>query len=149
MSATGAGSQSGTATCPTWAEGSGLSGRIRDTLHSPTSLDRWARCPFSYFLGSILRIGSTESPEDVQTISALERGSLVHGILEDFVREARKESRIPPPGEPWSLVSRESLMRDRRTRLRRRGGKGRNRKAAAVEPGEGEHPHRSGDFPGR
>ena len=93
------------------AEGSGLSGQIRNTLHSPTSLERWAKCPFSYFLGSILRIGSTESPEDVQTISALDRGSLVHGILEKFIKKTRKESRIPSPSEAWNQVHRESLMR--------------------------------------
>ena len=93
------------------AGGSGLGGRIRDDLHSPTSLERWARCPFSYFLGSILRIGSTDSPEDVQSISPLERGSLVHGILEDFIRESRRESQIPSPGEPWNQVHRESLMK--------------------------------------
>lgn len=93
------------------AEGSGLGSQIRNRLHSPTSLERWARCPFSYFLGSVLRIGSTESPEDVQTISPLERGSLVHGILEDFIREARKESLIPSPNEPWIQVHSRSLMR--------------------------------------
>lgn len=93
------------------ADGSGLSTRIRDTLHSPTSLERWAKCPFSYFLGSILRIGSTESPEDLQTISPLERGSLVHGILEDFIREAQRESHIPSPNEPWNQAHRESLTK--------------------------------------
>ena len=93
------------------AESSGLASRIRSALHSPTSLERWAKCPFSYFLGSVLRIGSTESPEDVQTIGALERGSLVHGILEEFIREARSEARIPSPGEPWDPVHRKSLMK--------------------------------------
>ena len=93
------------------AEGSGFARRIGETLHSPTSLGRWAKCPFSYFLGSVLRIGSTESPEDAQTISALERGSLVHGILEAFIREAQEESRVPSPGEPWDSDHRSSLMR--------------------------------------
>ena len=92
------------------AEGSGFAKRIGETLHSPTSLERWAKCPFSYFLGSVLRIGSTESPEDAQSISALERGSLVHGILEDFIRQAQKESRIPSPGEPWNSAHRSSLI---------------------------------------
>ena len=92
-------------------ESSGLGSRVRSDYHSPTSLERWAKCPFSYFLGSVLRIGSTESPEDVQTISAIERGSLAHSILEKFIRKVREESRIPSPGESWDALHRETLMR--------------------------------------
>ena len=93
------------------AENSSLGSRVRNTPHSPASLERWAKCPFSYFLGSVLRIGSMESPEDAQTISALEKGLLVHGILEEFIREARKESDIPSPVETWNQAHRESLLK--------------------------------------
>ena len=93
------------------AEGLSFAKQIEDALHSPTSLERWAKCPFSYFLGNVLRIVSTESPEDVQAISALERGLLVHRILEDFIREAQGESRIPAPSEPWDSAHRSSLRR--------------------------------------
>ena len=53
---------------------------------SPTRLERWAACPFSYFLGNVLRIGSIETPEDVFSISPLERGSLIHNILDEFMK---------------------------------------------------------------
>ena len=36
---------------------------------SPTSLERWAKCPFSYFLGTVLRLSSEDNPEDVHTPS--------------------------------------------------------------------------------
>ena len=85
--------------------------RLTNAVHSPTSLERWARCPFSYFLGNVLRIGSTERPEDVHTITALERGSLIHEILEKFIRGGLEDDSIPEAGEPWSDHHRSNLHR--------------------------------------
>ena len=78
---------------------------------SPTSLERWAKCPFSYFLGNVLRLSSEDSPEDIYDISPLDRGSLVHAILEDFIEAARSESRLPGPSEAWSYAQRAELRR--------------------------------------
>jgi len=61
---------------------SGLSGiRI-----SPTAVQEWAECPFHYFLSRWLRVAPTELPEDDQdwSLSAMEKGSLIHTILERF-----------------------------------------------------------------
>ena len=85
-----------------------------DTLnrtHSPTRLERWAACPFSYFLGNVLRIGSIETPEDIFSISALERGSLVHKILDAFMRSVAESGTMPKPHEPWSADHRSALFR--------------------------------------
>jgi len=57
---------------------------------SATGLESWARCPFSYFLGNVLGLRALDSPEDVLTISALDRGSLVHRILERLIDEEIK-----------------------------------------------------------
>lgn len=86
--------------------GGGLSGA---TL-SPTGLEKWAACPFSYFLGQQLRLSQPDRPEDIYTISALERGSLVHEILEKFLRQARADGLIPPPGQPWPPAAEQSLL---------------------------------------
>ena len=77
---------------------------------SPTRLERWAACPFSYFLGNVLRIGSIETPEDVFSISALERGSLVHNILDDFMKRVARSGTMPEPHEAWSASHRTVLM---------------------------------------
>ena len=37
---------------------------------SPTRLESWARCPFSYLLGHALRLSALETPEEITTISA-------------------------------------------------------------------------------
>jgi len=61
---------------------------------SPTRLQSWAACPFSYFAGNILRLEGVERPEEIVTISALDRGTLLHSILEEFV-EAQIKSESP------------------------------------------------------
>ena len=78
---------------------------------SPTRLERWAACPFSYFLGNVLRIGSIETPEDVFSISALERGSLIHDILDAFMRSVAESEKMPGSDDAWSVEHRALLMR--------------------------------------
>ena len=84
--------------------------RLREYALSPTRLERWAQCPFSYFLGYVLGIGAMENPEDAYSITPLERGSLVHGILEKFIEEVRDEGGVPAPGEAWGDSHRETLL---------------------------------------
>ncbi|WCO67610.1 PD-(D/E)XK nuclease family protein [Iamia majanohamensis] len=78
---------------------------------SPTSLERWARCPFDYFVRSVLGVQEVENPEDALSITALDRGSLVHDVLERFVREvlARPAAEQPSPGDRWSPADRARL----------------------------------------
>jgi ATP-dependent helicase/nuclease subunit B len=54
---------------------------------SPSRLETWANCPMRYFLGDVLRLAQVERPEDILTISALDRGTLVHTVLELFVAD--------------------------------------------------------------
>ncbi|QYG91430.1 PD-(D/E)XK nuclease family protein [Iamia sp. SCSIO 61187] len=83
------------------------SGRVA----SATGLERWARCPFDYFVRSVLGIREVENPEDSLSISALDRGSLVHKALEDFLLEvlARPERARPGPTDPWTAADRLRL----------------------------------------
>ncbi len=74
-----------------------------DRVVSPTSLEAWSTCPFRYLLGSVLRLRELPRPEETETISALDEGSLVHAILEEFVRDARPRT---TPEEPWDTEAR-------------------------------------------
>jgi ATP-dependent helicase/nuclease subunit B len=74
---------------------------------SPTSLEDWASCPFRYLLGRVLRLREVERPEDTETISALERGSLVHAVLEEFLDTVDPR---PSPTQPWSDAERDLLL---------------------------------------
>ncbi len=86
--------------------------RFADLLYarplSPTRLESWARCPFQYFLANVLRLSAEEDPEDIYTISALERGSLVHEILERFVNAMRGS--MPAPDKAWDDAHRKLLL---------------------------------------
>ena len=74
------------------------------TTTSPTRLERWAGCPLAYLLEDVLKAAPVENPEEELEMSPLEKGSLVHKILEDFVLSvlARPEADRPAPFTPWS-----------------------------------------------
>ena len=76
---------------------------------SPTSLETWAVCPFRYFLGRVLHLSALDDPEEETTISALNRGSLVHEILEKFIEESAASGNLPVNGQPWGEESGQRL----------------------------------------
>ncbi len=55
---------------------------------SATQLQTWAACPRAYFFQYVLDAPYREEPESRLTINPLDKGTLVHAILEEFVREA-------------------------------------------------------------
>ncbi len=104
-------------------------GQLGGSSLSPTSLERWATCPFSYFLGYILRLGSVEKPEDIYSMRPLDRGALIHKILEEFILEVREDDAIPAPTEAWTAAHRDIMHRIAEREFRESedsGGKGRS-----------------------
>jgi len=77
---------------------------------SPSGVETWAACPFRYFLGRVLDIEPTERPEDDESwaISAIDRGSLIHAILEEFFRTLLAAAR-PALAETYTQADRELL----------------------------------------
>jgi hypothetical protein len=61
---------------------------------SATGLQGWATCPYRYLLQRVLRVEPTETPVDVWTLGALEKGRIVHGILEAFFRHITLEHEV-------------------------------------------------------
>ncbi len=53
---------------------------------SATRLQGLAACPFRFFLDSVLGIPEFEKPEEELSISALAKGSLIHTILDRFIK---------------------------------------------------------------
>lgn len=58
---------------------------------SPTSLEGYAACPYRFFLGRVLGAAVEPEPEEVERISALDRGSLMHEVFETFLRGLGEE----------------------------------------------------------
>ena len=81
-----------------------------ESAHSPTRLELWAKCPFRYYLQHVLEVPVLERPEEILTISPLDRGSLVHNILERFVKSLQENGQLPACGEPWGSDHRALLM---------------------------------------
>jgi ATP-dependent helicase/nuclease subunit B len=54
---------------------------------SPSRLQAWATCPFAYFMHFVLGVEPVEDPAIELTINALDRGNLVHAVLERFVSD--------------------------------------------------------------
>lgn len=68
---------------------------------SPSRLETWAACGFRYFLSYVLDLGDREDPEHTIELSALDRGSAMHEILERFLAEVT-DTGPPAPDEPWT-----------------------------------------------
>lgn len=77
----------------------------------PSRLGAWAVCPYRYFLFNVIGIADPERPEEIMTISTLERGNLIHSILEGFIWEVQKRGNTPLPDQPWSGEHRQLLTR--------------------------------------
>jgi RecB family exonuclease len=70
---------------------------------SPSSVEGWAACPFSYMLARVIGVEPTERPEQevAWAISAAARGTLVHRILSRFFAELGAQGR-PRTAEAYS-----------------------------------------------
>ena len=84
--------------------------------HSPSSIEEWAACPFSYLLDRVIRVEPTERPEleVAWAIGSLARGTLVHEILSRFFDELAEQGR-PRAREIYGAADRkriEEIARD-------------------------------------
>ena len=77
---------------------------------SASRLEMWAGCPHAYFMRHVLRVEAIDDADDEHRISPLERGSLVHRILERWLAEAIAEDAVPAPGARWPESWRAHLL---------------------------------------
>ncbi len=84
-----------------------------DGVTSPTGLERWAGCPFAYFVHDLLRVDAVENPEEQLRITPLDWGNLVHEALEEFIGEVleRPEADQPGPHQRWTAAD-HALLAD-------------------------------------
>jgi len=72
---------------------------------SASRLETWASCGFRYYLAYVLGLDERDDPERTIELSALDRGSAMHDVLERFIRE-QVELGAPAPDQPWSAAQR-------------------------------------------
>jgi ATP-dependent helicase/DNAse subunit B len=64
-------------------------------LLSASGLETYARCPFRYFLTTVLGLSAQDDPEQLLTIRPRDRGILLHTILHDFFSRLQREHHLP------------------------------------------------------
>ncbi len=62
---------------------------------SASSLETYARCPFRYFLETVLALKPWEEPERILTLPPRDRGVLVHAILYEFFSRLQQTDQLP------------------------------------------------------
>jgi ATP-dependent helicase/DNAse subunit B len=54
--------------------------------YSAGRIEEYARCPYLFYQRRVMQLAPWEEPEAAEALAPLERGSTVHGALEEFVR---------------------------------------------------------------
>ncbi|MHB8618362.1 MAG: PD-(D/E)XK nuclease family protein [Chloroflexota bacterium] len=93
------------------------------SMASASAVQSWAACPFRYFLTYVLGVDATERAEETWTITPLDKGSLIHDVLDAFFKELRQAGR-PAWDEaygPADFARLEGLARQRCDDAERRG----------------------------
>ena len=78
---------------------------------SPTALEAYAKCPQRFFLGRVVGVRRDEEPEELLRISALDRGSVFHAIVERFMRSLGGRRPAAADWPALSAVADEELAR--------------------------------------
>ncbi len=89
---------------------------------APTSLERWAHCPFRLFLEMGARLD--EPAGDALDVDVRDEGSLLHAVLERFVRTRVERGAWPPTGSDADLAEARATAEDVAARFEREGRTG-------------------------
>jgi hypothetical protein len=89
---------------------------------APTLLEKWARCPFRLFLEIGLKLD--EPAGEALDIDVRDEGSLLHAVLERFVRARVERGSWPPAGSDADLAEARSTAEDVAARFEREGRTG-------------------------
>ena len=100
---------------------------------SATQLETWATCPHGYFMRYMLGVEPVDRPERELRISALERGDLIHSILDRFLSEILADG-APDPDTPWGDAERRRLSEIAAEAFAEREGQGRVGQRVFWEP---------------
>ncbi|MEZ5064451.1 MAG: PD-(D/E)XK nuclease family protein [bacterium] len=69
--------------------------RLSERAYSPTSLERYAACPYRFYLSAIQRLQPREDVAPIVQLDPLTKGSMVHEIQARTLRALRDDDRLP------------------------------------------------------
>ena len=91
---------------------------------SATQLEAWATCPHGYFMRYMLGVEPVDQPERELRISPLERGDLIHTILDRFFSQILAAG-APDPAAGWDAAERRRFVEIAEAAFAEREGQGR------------------------
>jgi RecB family exonuclease len=77
---------------------------------SPTQLQAWAACPHAYFVQYLLGVRAVEEPGDEIAITPIDRGNVLHDVLDRFHREVISGQLPQPDDRGWGARHRARLV---------------------------------------
>jgi ATP-dependent helicase/nuclease subunit B len=102
---------------PIWTSSDGIvraTGEVRGFLdtqrlharpYSVSALQHYAACPYRFLLSAIYRLAPIEAPEPLQRLDPLTRGTLVHRVQAETLRELAAASLLgTPPADRHRLI---------------------------------------------
>jgi RecB family exonuclease len=72
-----------------------------DRVYSATALERYASCPYRFFLNDVLRLRELDDPSSLDFIGARDKGDLMHAILSDFYTGMKAQKKLPLTAEDF------------------------------------------------
>ena len=69
--------------------------RLHARPYSVSALQRFARCPYQFFLSAVLRLEPREEVEPLERMDPLTRGRMFHEVQAEFVRELGRRGELP------------------------------------------------------
>jgi hypothetical protein len=66
----------------------------------------WAVCPHAYFVSRVLGVDPIERPEDILQLTPIDRGSLIHEVLDRFLAGSLGRA---DAGRPWTDADRRRM----------------------------------------
>jgi ATP-dependent helicase/DNAse subunit B len=70
-----------------------------ERVYSATALERYASCPYHFFLNDVLRLKELEEPSSEDELAAQEKGQLIHAILREFYSRMKAQKKLPLAAE--------------------------------------------------
>ncbi|MEQ1757152.1 MAG: PD-(D/E)XK nuclease family protein [Vicinamibacterales bacterium] len=69
--------------------------RLTSRAYSLSALQRFAACPYQFVLSAIFKLQPLEEPAPLERMDPMTRGSLVHEVMAQLMRELREQRALP------------------------------------------------------
>ena len=72
-----------------------------ERVYAATALERYASCPYRFFLHDVLQLRELDDPVSSDAIGPQDKGELMHAILSDFYGALKARQRLPLTGQKF------------------------------------------------